>query len=487
MAPWPDYTSRGGPGVYCRRMSAELAATPLPEPAGAPPPFFHRGVTALSGALVLCLAAIALWPAPALDGLERPEDSLGQLVGHEMDLRRALREAPAAEQRLYAFLFGSDAEARTEAIGWYDEVVQATGSPLAELHRMVLSAEEGRDRVLARLDALAPEEDWGRRLAMWARLAYGREAPDADAVRAALRGVREELEVDWFTDRLAARLAARLGDRETEARADAAVLARGRRLLQTNRGLFLAQALLVGCGVVLLRVPPGARAGAGAALLPAPWGGADGGGLFARGALGLLGPTAVARFLPDTAWMRTLVSVASGVPLVACLWAYGRSRGLSVAAALGLGRAGVLRAAVGLVGLSTLSDLVVETVASRVGWASHWSDGFQETLVWGATDRVLTDLLDSVVVAPIVEELLFRGVLYGTLRRWMAPLPAAALSAGLFAVAHGYGAVGFVEVFASGLLWAVAYEWTRSLVPSMVAHAAGNLLAAAIVLLTLRP
>jgi hypothetical protein len=99
---------------------------------------------------------------------------------------------------------------------------------------------------------------------------------------------------------------------------------------------------------------------------------------------------------------------------------------------------------------------------------------------------VAADVLDACVFAPLLEEPLFRGVLYGTLRLCLGPAPATLASAALFALAHGYGAVGFASVFVSGVLWAVAYERTRSLLPGMLAHAASNVQATAIVLATLR-
>ena len=77
-------------------------------------------------------------------------------------------------------------------------------------------------------------------------------------------------------------------------------------------------------------------------------------------------------------------------------------------------------------------------------------------------------------------------MLYGTLRLRLGPLPAALTSAVLFGLAHGYGIVGFASVFGSGVLWVVAYERTRSLLPGMLAHAASNVQATLIVLLTLR-
>jgi len=46
--------------------------------------------------------------------------------------------------------------------------------------------------------------------------------------------------------------------------------------------------------------------------------------------------------------------------------------------------------------------------------------------------------------------------------------------------------LGFAAVFWSGLLWAWAYERTRSLLPSIASHAADNLMASLSVLLALR-
>ena len=69
---------------------------------------------------------------------------------------------------------------------------------------------------------------------------------------------------------------------------------------------------------------------------------------------------------------------------------------------------------------------------------------------------------------------------------YCAFVPAALLSAGVFAVAHGYGWIGFISVLWSGLLWAWAYEKTGSLIPGMVAHALNNLLVCLAVMALLR-
>ena len=48
-------------------------------------------------------------------------------------------------------------------------------------------------------------------------------------------------------------------------------------------------------------------------------------------------------------------------------------------------------------------------------------------------------MLEFVVYAPVLEEIAFRGILFGTLRRKFSFAPAALIGALVFAVAHGYG------------------------------------------------
>jgi len=475
-------------------VAAEHAGAGPAGPEVVPAPrYFTRWGTVLTGAILLSLSTLAVWPTPPLETLQRPDASLARVVGRDLDFRAAARRAPAWERRLYELALGAEDDSRDEAIGWYTELVEAEGSPLAELQRIVLLAEDGRAADIGRaLAEWAPAEEPGRRLAAWAAAAYAPEPPTSAALESALTGARTELEPDWFRDRLVAALAMRLGDPAAAAAADAAVLARGRRLLQRQRALLGAE------GLLLLASAAGAAGLLGAARrrvagapIPPVWSGLDGLGLFTRGGVGLVGVAGLGSFLPDSAGVAALLSLLSAVPLLAATWAYCRARELSARALFGLrgasGRWGALgRASVVLIGLSTLADLVIETGGARLGFSPHWTDGFQERLVWGSRGDVLADVLDSVIMAPILEEVLFRGVLYATFRLRLSPLPAALASGIVFAAAHGYGAVGFASVLGSGIVWALAYEATRSLVPGMVAHATGNLLATATVVLTLR-
>jgi len=78
--------------------------------------------------------------------------------------------------------------------------------------------------------------------------------------------------------------------------------------------------------------------------------------------------------------------------------------------------------------------------------------------------------------APIVEELLFRGVLFGSLRQKMRVLPAAAITGVLFGLAHVAGSpIAFiVPLIFLGAGLCLLYHKTGSLYPSMAVHAINN-------------
>ncbi len=84
-------------------------------------------------------------------------------------------------------------------------------------------------------------------------------------------------------------------------------------------------------------------------------------------------------------------------------------------------------------------------------------------------------LFFGAVVAPFWEETMFRGLLLPALRRVLnGPLPAALLSSFLFACIHPQGPGGWLGLTAFALCSCVLVNRTRSLVPSMVMHAAHN-------------
>jgi membrane protease YdiL (CAAX protease family) len=83
-------------------------------------------------------------------------------------------------------------------------------------------------------------------------------------------------------------------------------------------------------------------------------------------------------------------------------------------------------------------------------------------------------LVQAVILAPICEELFFRGLVLQALRRQYSAPGAIALSAILFAAFH-FNLPASLPLFAIASGFAVAYLYSRSLAAAIVMHAAYNL------------
>ena len=187
-----------------------------------------------------------------------------------------------------------------------------------------------------------------------------------------------------------------------------------------------------------------------------------------------------------------VVTLVSMLPAVWLVWLrMVRPREIGMRAAFGLAPAFRRIIPLGLVGLTALvideaGGYGIMVLAERFGLESHWEEGVIEGLLFGSGTRAGLLAVDAVVWAPLFEEILFRGVLYATLRSRLRPVAAAVASAVLFSAAHFYSWPGFLVICWSGMVWAVAYEKTRSIGPGIVAHALHNAVIVAYVLAVLR-
>ncbi|HSL52380.1 MAG TPA: type II CAAX endopeptidase family protein [Candidatus Deferrimicrobiaceae bacterium] len=432
------------------------------------------------------------WGSP-LANLERPEESLERLVSREMDFHEVTDEMPAWELRLYE-LTGAEPETLEDAIVRFDELDEDQRSARGELNLVVLLGESGQlERAAAMIEALEATDTAATEYARWLDAAY-LDAPPAEEATAMAEEIRRELPRDWFTDTLVRRIATRVDDPALEADSEATIEARGRALLARVRVLTAAAGAMLLAALVLLwrlpRSPRGARVAD--APLPPQWRGADGLGLFFRAAFAyLLMPALVLMLLPRVPASTAIMGLLGGLPMLWWLRRYLHARGDSIRDTFGLRvRDGsglrVLGWGLVLLGLSLAGESLLSIGLNALGVTSHWADGFLEDFLWGSPASVAAGTVDGVVWAPTFEELAFRGLLYPTLRLRLPPWPAALLSSALFGVAHGYGLQGFVAVTWSGMIWALGYERTRSLVPGILAHAASNLLATTSFLLLLR-
>jgi membrane protease YdiL (CAAX protease family) len=132
--------------------------------------------------------------------------------------------------------------------------------------------------------------------------------------------------------------------------------------------------------------------------------------------------------------------------------------------------------------LFTLAGVVVVGVMYALlglgvlGWYHMTSDApveaFREFVRAAAFNRPSWAVIIAVVVLyPILEEIWFRGVLYGPMRRELGRPVAILLTSLVFALAHG----GIpINQFFGGLVFVIAYEYRRTLVAPILLHMLGN-------------
>ncbi len=89
----------------------------------------------------------------------------------------------------------------------------------------------------------------------------------------------------------------------------------------------------------------------------------------------------------------------------------------------------------------------------------------------------------AVAVAPIAEEVFFRGMLYNALRRRLPLIVAAPIQAVLFGLVHPFGLADRAGVVLIALALAVFYEWRKTLLAPMLLHAMINAVGLAVTFL----
>ncbi len=133
-------------------------------------------------------------------------------------------------------------------------------------------------------------------------------------------------------------------------------------------------------------------------------------------------------------------------------------------------------AALCLVRVATVVQLVITDQTKHVQSGFEHFDVVAKTPGVTAISIVLTVVV-MVVLGPIVEEMVFRGLLFGALAPRIGTLAGALVTALLFAAAHG-DAVLFLTLAGLGFVNALAYAATGNLWIPVILHALNNALGA---------
>lgn len=133
--------------------------------------------------------------------------------------------------------------------------------------------------------------------------------------------------------------------------------------------------------------------------------------------------------------------------------------------------------AISVVGLGML-DTELMKVAIRIAPVPEWMQEIYRSEILRKTS-FLSAVFGAAVIAPLGEELLFRGIILSGLLAHHSRVCAVLLSAVLFGMLH-LDPWTFVPIFISGMVWAWWVIRTGSLLPALFGHALNNLIAVTI-------
>lgn len=121
-------------------------------------------------------------------------------------------------------------------------------------------------------------------------------------------------------------------------------------------------------------------------------------------------------------------------------------------------------ASIGYNGLLTLSGI------------EKYSESYTQVKRFTYSSGIAFEIFSAVIIAPIAEELLFRGLIYKRIRNYLSSIWSIFISATIFGLIHG-NLVQFVYAFLIGILLAYVFEKFKTVWASIIFHMSANLIA----------
>ena len=119
-------------------------------------------------------------------------------------------------------------------------------------------------------------------------------------------------------------------------------------------------------------------------------------------------------------------------------------------------------------------DATVTTIPILIIWPEYTENLHKRIDEW-QTSIVLLYSAITFIVAPIFEEILFRGLFFSALRKYVNLFWAILISTCLFSILHFDFFPSLILSFVSSVLLCFLYEKTRSLMLCITIHAVGNI------------
>lgn len=116
-------------------------------------------------------------------------------------------------------------------------------------------------------------------------------------------------------------------------------------------------------------------------------------------------------------------------------------------------------------------NVILSVVISNIPWPQEWIDAYMKNSA--SLDGSLMSWISAVIMAPVLEEILFRGLIYTRLKKGMPAIVAAVLSSLVFGLMHGT-IIWVMYAFVLGMIMTWLFERYQSLAANITFHLAFN-------------
>ena len=117
-------------------------------------------------------------------------------------------------------------------------------------------------------------------------------------------------------------------------------------------------------------------------------------------------------------------------------------------------------------------NVITSVIISLIPWPQSWMDSYVTNS--SAIDGSVMAWLTAVLMAPVLEEVVFRGFVYTRLKKGLGKIAAVILTSLIFGIAHGT-VIWFIYTFIFSIILIWIFEKFQSLTASILLHMAYNL------------
>lgn len=212
-------------------------------------------------------------------------------------------------------------------------------------------------------------------------------------------------------------------------------------------------------------------------------------------ALGILAPPVQTVATPPANVLKTedvMSSAAFSIIILMIVMGFLMVRKISPAETLGLHKFGLWKAGItgallvaAIFPVLMVATLLMQSIFRGQAKEQEVVQFFREAAGTEQHASVAALFVMAVIVAPLVEEVIFRGYLYAVFKSWAGSFASMVFTAALFSAVHNNLAVlPSLLILAVGLT--IAYEWSGSILVPIAMHASFNGMQLGLMLLTLK-